>query len=864
VVLVVIFKDGRFKAKFVGREREFALLKSYVEDTINGKGRLVLIEGETGIGKTRLLEEISQWAGEKRVRILSGKCLYHETATPYLPFIDAIRGFYQSTKTRETIPPKLEDMFRKVLPLISGEATAVEGIEVSPEGAEATSEPTSEHLRMGLIPMAIGPEAEEITTPTFARKPSTAIDVEFERGRMFETISQLIITIAEDLPLIILLDDLHWADNPSLQLLQYVARKMTEYPVLIYGTYRLEDLHEVEGKPHPLLEAIRRMGREKLFVKIVLNRLSYRHTCEMIDSIFEQPNIPKSFMKFIYTKTDGNPFFIEEVLRTLIEDGTIDIADKSWHTKLVLSDLRIPDTISDIITRRINRLDDDSIKILTYASLIGKEFHYSILSRIVEMPDEKILDCLDKIIAARLIRESPLTEEEEYRFDNMMIRDVAATRLSRSRKRLVHLKIGEAIESIHKHNLKPVIYDLAHHYYEGKEYGKASTYLIKAGEHATQMYAIDEALKYFKQALSVVSNLPDGIDTTRKRLEIATNLGYNYMISGGWDHGLQYYQRALELGEKFKTELGIKELEGGEEMQWLASKQAEAHRNLGHIYKQRSKWLDAMENFNKCIEISKSIGNYHEIADAYRGLGYVHWRKGKYSKAIEYYDKCIENTEKIHDLSVMAVVFIELGNVYNDSGNWERGVEYYTKALEVLEKLGEYREMARAYNNLGDVYLKQESWEKAIEYFEKCRRICVKIKNQDMEAWALFNLGECYAKKGELDIAMKHCNRALELLVKIDDKIGIAEIYRNFGTIYRFKKDWDRSVEYYTKSVNLLEDLNVPYEIAYAYHDFGLMYKDKRDFEQAKRCLTKAQEIYKSIGAKRELEKLSKDLRGLS
>ncbi|MEM2900735.1 MAG: ATP-binding protein, partial [Thermoplasmata archaeon] len=240
------------KPALIGREKELSQLKEMLDSMLAGHGGLVFISGEAGIGKTRLIFELRDYAHPLGVHFLTGRSLYHEGSDPYLPFIDALREYFKKEKSEEI---KVDEKVSAPIGFI-GHIGGLDKIESrSGEGA----------IPLGLL-------------TTFGHESSSKreeIDIRKERDRMFETVLQLIISISKEKPLILFLDDLQWADSASLQLLYYISRNIRESRVLICCTYRPEDLLESEGKAHPLTDTIKRMSRERLFATINLKKLNY-------------------------------------------------------------------------------------------------------------------------------------------------------------------------------------------------------------------------------------------------------------------------------------------------------------------------------------------------------------------------------------------------------------------------------------------------------------------------------------------------------------------------------------------------------------------------------------------------------------
>ncbi len=867
-------------------------LKREVKRLIDGKGKLVFIEGEAGVGKTRLIEELRSWVLETKpnVQFLAGKCIYREGSDPYLPFTDALKEYHERYAQTEFPGVLLEpDKQPELLPIemipllepggiepepFTSKSVISKGLLIGEEPSDDEGEVTGTEYDAGTGALKNYPPIGFIPSVI---KTTNGETLKLAQDKMFETISNQLINLSERGPVILFLDDLQWADNATLRLLHYITEKTRDSPILIYGVYRPEELQlsEEVAEPHPLADTIRRLSRDKLFNSIKLKRLSHKATENLTKFIFKRDDVPKRFSKWLYKMTEGNPFFVEEVVISLIEEDIIDPNSYLWPTELDLkkiSQLKIPTTIEDLIIRRLNRLDVKDLKILSISALIGREFDYNVLKRITQLDEDKLLDSLDVLINTGLIHEDFASDDEErYKFDNVMIQDIGYDGLSRVRKRLLHKRVGEIIEKLNLDRLNSVIYELAHHYYRGKVWNKAVFYLVKAAEKASNLYALTEAVEYYKLALEGLSKLDDTLYYRQLKIGILENLGHLSQVLGDWDNALNYYEEELKIVKRvedfIKSSKYSAKKHGKIEKKWLGLKQAEAYMNIADINRRKSNWQLAEKNYRNGMKLSQDLEDYKGLAEANRGLGYVHWRRGEHEKAIKHYDKGIKFGKKLKDKSIVSIVFIELGNIYNYQGDWDRAIKFYNRSLQNLKKLDTQhpheqrlrQEMARAYNNLGDIYIKQKAWDKAIDYFERCEKLATEIGDTHMRAWSTFNAGECYAKKRELERATENCKNALKLLGK-DDKIGIAATYKILGIINRFEKNWDRGKKHFQKSIKMFKSLNVPYDLAITNYECGLMFKDKGDKISARKHFQNALKIFKKLDATKEMKDVKKAL----
>jgi tetratricopeptide (TPR) repeat protein len=411
------------------------------------------------------------------------------------------------------------------------------------------------------------------------------------------------------------------------------------------------------------------------------------------------------------------------------------------------------------------------------------------------------------------------------------------------------------------------------HFSKGWENEKALKYLKLAGDSAIQIYATDDARRYYLSALETLNKFDYTIGIQKQEIDLLSNLGYTCQMLGDWDQGLEYYQTIPKLIDELQNKM--KDFDSDKKKDdekaeaesippnWIQLKLADTFWNIAELMRLKSVWDRAERFYKKSLQVSQEIDDYHGIAQAERGRGYINWRQGKYRKALDHYDICIDFATKINDLPVIAVTYIDIGNIYNYLGEWEKANAYYTESIEHLEKIGWLHEMGRAYNGLGEIFAKQNEWENAIENFENAEEISSKIGDSYKRGWALFNTAECYAKMGKLEKAMENCKLAEEILTRLEDRAGLAQVYRNFGIIYHYEKSWKEAKVYFDKSIELLKELQLPFESGYALMEFGLMFQSMGNIKNAKKCFENSLEIFKNMDAHREVSNLEKIIKSL-
>jgi len=440
---------------FVGRQKEMGDLKAALEDALSGRGRLVTLVGEPGIGKSRTAQELTTYAGLRGAQVLWGRSYEEQGVPPYWPWVQAIRSY-----VRERDPEQL------MSEMGSGAADI----------AEVVSDVRD---RLPGLPQAPQLEPEQA------------------RFRLFDSISAFLKTASQRQPLVLVLDDLHWADQPSLALLQFVARELGGARLLIIGTYRDMEL----SRQHPLAEALGELNRERLFQRVLLRGLTQEDVGRFIE-MTSGHTAPRGLIEAVHTQTEGNPLFVTEVVRLLVQEGELG-AEQALDTDSWT--IRIPEGVREVIGRRLNRLSQRCNEALTLASIIGREFTSAQLTLLVEdVTEDRLFEVLEEALAARVIEELPQSVGR-YQFTHALIQETLAEELSTTRRVRLHARIAEALEELYGADAESHAAELAHHFVKaegvlGTE--KLVRYSLLAGERTMAIYGYEEALSHFERGLA--------------------------------------------------------------------------------------------------------------------------------------------------------------------------------------------------------------------------------------------------------------------------------------------------------------------------------------------------------------------------
>jgi tetratricopeptide (TPR) repeat protein len=447
------------RTPFVGRAGESAELRRYLDRAKNGRGSLVMVGGEPGVGKTRLTAEFEAQARRHGLLTLTGGCYDQDTSPSYIPFIEIIESLIRS---------------------------------MEPEALLGTLGETA-------------PEVARIVPEL--RRP------EQERRHLLNNIRDFFERLAGRQPLLLVLEDLHWADDSTVLSLQHMAQRINELPVLVVGTYR--DM-ELDTAPC-LARAMEEMLRRRQAHDLILKRLSADDVAAMLSARSGQKP-PARLADLIYRETDGNPFFVEEIFKFLAEEGRLFDSEGQWRAEVEIREEEVPRGVDMIISRRLKRVSDECRRVLTAAAVVGRRFSFVLLKTLMGIDEDTLLDAIEAAERAQLVSSTLEETEDQYMFFHELIRQTLLSRLSPARRRRLHVRVGEAIENLYADSLDQHMPALAHHFFQARnaaDTGKTLHYLTLAGERALSASAFEDTVRLFDNALTLI---PEGDKQTRADL----------------------------------------------------------------------------------------------------------------------------------------------------------------------------------------------------------------------------------------------------------------------------------------------------------------------------------------------------------
>jgi ABC-type transport system substrate-binding protein len=499
---------------FVGRSKELAELQQQLNVAVGGDCRFVIVAGEPGIGKTRLLDEIEKLARARKIRVLHGRFVEQDRSFPYQGFCEAIQEYFRLKE--------------------SGDSSS-SAIDLSDLSAELVA----------LFPMLT--EIDEIRSATTgdvsASKPAESHAPE-NRTEIFELIARTLARLAAGRPLVLLLEDLHGGEV-SIEALPYLVRRLGPTPTLIIGTYRSTEV----DKHHPLSQMLESFRGDRRFSLITLGPFSPSDHRIYLQTLVGESEMADSLVQKLFDGTEGNPFFTKEMVRSLIDSGGIAKDDTgAWNLtgEMGLATESLPSTIQQVVARRVERLPSDLRELLSVASVMGKTFDYRDLELLVEEKAE-VEDAVDKLVLEGLIEES---RGERLTFSSGVLREVLYSELSRRRRRTLHRKYAELIEKRHEGRLERVYPQLVYHYSQADVGEKTVEYALRLAQASLDAFSPDEATRAVKTALEFLDEEWEGQASAEG--EARMMLAQAYRMTGDIDGALREIESANKILDRDK------------------------------------------------------------------------------------------------------------------------------------------------------------------------------------------------------------------------------------------------------------------------------------------------------------------------
>ena len=882
---------------YVGRVQEVEKLRSSLLALSDGHGQIVTLMGEAGIGKTRLLEEVKaiihKDEGDRQttpispssIRWLEGRALSYGGSLSYWTITQLLLADLGLSNGAPQVEIKVE-MRRRAKELF-GEERADEVL------------PYLAHL-LGLKGDV---EAEDHIQ---------SLDGETLKVQTLKSVSDYFGHVADEGPTVLVFEDLHWSDPSSLEALEGLLALTDRMPLMILMLMRIDRDHgswgvKLKGEtdfPHRTSE-------------IHLQRLSAGDSSSLLEQLLGETKLPEEIWRTIMERSEGNPFYLEEVIRHLMEQDLIVQDEEGWRATVELEETGIPDTLQGVLLARIDRLEEDVRRTLQMASVIGKTFLYRILETISEA--EMQLDThLSQLQRVDLVREKARIPELEYIFKHALTQEAAYNSLLHERRRDFHLKVGEALEELFFDRVEEFLGLLAYHFSSANSLEKAGDYLSRAGGKASADGALEEAIEYYTRATDTYAQLDNKVMIGR----LETLLGYTHWAMGDRQSSLEHLQSALSILEAIEEPFELAEVlteisrmhmvasENDQAIAWgeraieLADRFgmqeiiAHALNSIGCALSSKGDLENGLSKINESLRIALELDLSTDIYRAYFNRGEYLAAAGLYEEAIADHNAFYEYARSKNDEMRQAVGLMDIAKINWLCGRWAKALDQISQMND--EFVGIWKVWARFHAGKMDNDLGQS--EKALIRLEKLINVALRAEEIQTSVPYLGEMARAYASLGredettrmieqylglidgnryydELSIApllfscrwfaarkkedsLVKCRASVDRLEKIVKQAPIPEAKASLeegkGYLALAEGQHAHAVDYFRNALDVWESLGRPYDQARALRELGRALVNAKDIESAKSCYAQAGELIDSLASQLTVNEMRK------
>jgi len=758
--------------KLVGREKELQNLRTMVQPIFNKEfGGIVYVDGIAGIGKSRLVNELHKELDDS-VNWFYLPCdeILQKSFNPVMYFLGEYFG--QSEKNNEKTNKRIfEDKLDNLIDRTNDKVI------------------TSELIRTKSI---LG----SLINLSWKNSLFEQLDAKGKYENTLDSIKNLIKAESLQKPVIIELEDGHWIDPDTKKLLNILTRNVDEIPFMIISACR----YNYDGSEYNF--GIKNVSEKR----IKLEHLSKEGSKVLIQAKLDG-NIPEKTFDLINNKSEGNPFYIEQIILYLQENQMLDNEFNIRSEKF-----KIPSSINEIIITRIDRLTSELKEVVKTASVLGREFAVNVLSKMLqEMPISKYLDEGEK----ETIWDS--ISEIKYLFHHALIREAVYEMQLKQQLRKLHKLAAETMEDIYRDNLESHYYELADHFEKAENFDKIIEYLEKAGNFAKENYQNELAINIYSRLTSVIKAKLENLDLSSsqssllrtKLIDALLNKGTILQLIGKLDDALLDYKTSQTIANKMEAKKYLAKIIG----------------NIGHINQLKGNFDKAMECSEQALKLCEELGDRFGISIAFNKIGNVYFKKQNYDKAMEYYKRDLELSEEINHKTGIMIATGNIGSIYGQRGKHTEGMKYFEKQLEIADELNNKRQISYTVGNMGIVYYGTGNLDKAEECFEKQFQASTELGDKRGLSIVCGRLGPiCYQRK-DYKKALEYFERAIKISLEIGINGFLPFLFAGKVTTFCSMKKFSEA------KISNEECIRIARKINDDFHAFqGLIQRAKLDF----------------------------------
>jgi DNA-binding SARP family transcriptional activator/tetratricopeptide (TPR) repeat protein len=762
----------------VGRQPELARLLRHLEAAARGNGGLILVHGEAGVGKSRLAHELARNARWRDIRAVWGRC--YELASPpaYQPLVEALRAGLPALQASSLEPLWLAELAR-LLPELASD---------------------------GVLPVSLLPAEEQ--------------------RHLLEAIARGILALGRAAPHLLLLEDAHWMDPASLEALRYLLPRLADAPLLVILTVRTEEL------AGPQAAALTALENTHLPRRLDLARLDQDETGELVRQALGLKQAAPRFSARLYTETEGNPFFLIETLRGLMDEGLLRRnTSGTWSTPWDeatqdYAELLLPAGVAQSIQRRLDRLPPPLAEALDLAAVIGRGVAFDLWQQVTNQPESNLLAAGDELCAKGLLLPAEATGAD-YVFAHDQIRRVTYERLAAPRRRVYHRRVAEALA-----RLTPDEPDaLAYHWTQAGVWDQAAAYHHQAGDRASAVYANAEAVMHYSQALEALARLPGPDDLDRlfelrlAREAVCACLG----------------ERAAQAGDLAALESLAEQLDDDRRRIVVILRQAEYYVDTSHL-------PEARRCLDRALPLARAVGDQESEAKALGLLGHVHLYLGDFGLARQYNEQALAKWQASSNRTREAGCLSACSVVCQMSGDYPAAQDYGHQALALCRSLGDQRNEGHILYLIGRIYRDMGLLSTAREYSSQAVDIVRLIGDRLVEAYHLLELGNLHANLGDYPAAQEALERAATIFQQTGERRGYSYALLDLGLVYLTLGRSDTARDHIERGWGFLSTTGDRWGEAGALGYLGLVLEEMGELDAAADAFRRALALKHEIG----------------
>ena len=818
VYLVIGSKPKAFRTKtrgiegittrMIGRDGEFKrLLDAYYAAVEDSQCQVVTVIGEAGIGKSRLLEEFETWLQQQ------GNHGYH------------LKG-RSSPEYKDSPYSLLRDMFSHRFQIQASD-TAIEAQRKFEIGiSEARSQDPQHRMWAHFIGQLIGFDFSD--SPELTGVLDDAMQL---RDRAWIYLAEYIKSTTIRTPVIIFLDDIHWADENSLDVVNYLAQSLSNQRLLVIclGRSLLLERRPLWGEG------------QGSHTRINLDALSTRDCRRLVEDILQKMGqVPLALRELVVSGAEGNPFFIEELIKMLIDSGVIDTGSEQWQVDPsslagILADLNVPSTLTALLQARLDQLTADEKSLMQQASVVGRVFWDDVIRYLSTSSSPELVDQPDISALLGTLRNkemiyhreiSTFARAEEYSFKNAILREVTYDSVLKRIRQSYHAQVAEWLLQENIARAGEYSGMIAEHLESAGESQRAAVFYRQAGEQAARQYANQSALKLLTHALELTpeSNLEERYACLYARVQVYSLLGSRVEqeqdlaqlveliphIGDQRKQGEVALLQAIAASERSdysQVFLHAQEVVHISKSQQIDEIEVKANLLWGRALLSQGDYSGAEEHFADAFNLANSSQLPILKADSLRYLGVVAERLGDLSTAIDHFEESLVQYRQVGDRRGEGRTLNHLGNILLMQGDHAGGKQYYDQFLIISREIGDRWGEGQVIRNIGDTYLSQYDYSGASKYFEQALEITREIGNRTIESSALVGLGNVYLEKAEFSKAKNVFEQSLNIAREIGNKPWEAKTLNQIGRYFHRQGDYLRAQSYYEAAADIYQQL---------------------------------------------------------